>query len=355
MEAFDAAMLRTRATGWIGFDVGDASVKAAQVVRKGNEFRIASAAMIPRRQRWKADELTADAPLSSSDELMAATSICDRLVGRAAAAVLPMVLCETVQVSASAARRGGDELVASVEAELHQSLAGHVIASWPASLSSENVNVVTVPAVWSEQISSDMADGRWNCRAIDALPWALARAVVMAAPEAATGSVAALDWGFGRATLTFIHQGTPAFVRTLKDCGYQHFVAAAEAALRLSTADAEKVLRRYGLEPAEACGRVISEALAGPLSRLENELRRTLGHWQSQSRGVRPESICLFGGGSLLRGAAERLAGALETPVALWSLPPIDESVGESLPPASMLGPAVAASALAWEATWLRA
>jgi Tfp pilus assembly PilM family ATPase len=348
-------MLRSRATGWIGFDVGDASVKAAQVVRKGSEFRIASAAMIPRRQRWKADELTADAPLSSGDEMMAAASICDRLVGRAAAAVLPMVLCETVQVSASTARRGGDELIASVEAELHQSLAGNVIASWPASLSSEKVNVVTVPTAWSEQVSGDIAGGRWDCRAIDALPWALARAVVMAAPEAASGAVAALDWGYGRATLTFIHQGTPAFVRTLKDCGYQHFVAAAESALRLSTADAEKVLRRYGLEPADACGRVISEALAAPMSRLENELRRTLGHWQSQSRGAKPQSISLFGGGSLLRGAADRLAAVLEMPVPLWSLPPIDESVSEQLPPASLLGPAVAASALAWEATWLRA
>src|SRR5262245_12877016 len=135
-------MLRSRITGWIGFDVGDASVKTAQVVRKGGEFRIVSAAMIPRRQRWKADELTAESPLSSSDEMLASASICDRLVGRSAAAVLPMVLCETVQVSVSAAQRGDDELAASVEAELHESLAGHVLASWPANLSPEKVNVV---------------------------------------------------------------------------------------------------------------------------------------------------------------------------------------------------------------------
>jgi Tfp pilus assembly PilM family ATPase len=345
-------MFRKRTTGWIGFDVGDASVKAAQVVRKGHEFRIASAALIPRRERWNAEELTADSPLSSADEMLAAASICDRLVGRAAAAVLPMVLCEAVQVSAAAARRGDDELAASVEAELHESLAGHVIASWPAELSSEKLNVVTVPAVWSEQVSDDVAAGRWNCRVIDALPWALARAVVMAAPEAASGTVAAFDWGYGRATLALIHKGAPAFVRTLKDCGYQQFVAAAESGLRLATADAERVLRRYGLASAESCGRVIDELLAPLLSRLDNELRRTLAYWQGQSRGTKPDALYLFGGGSLLRGAADRLTTSLEAPVHVWTLAAADEELGAQMPPASLLGPALAASALAWEASW---
>jgi Tfp pilus assembly PilM family ATPase len=348
-------MLFTRATGWIGFDVGDASVKAAQVVRRGAEYRIASAAVVARRERWPADELTADSPLSSADEMQAAASLCNGLTGRAAAAVLPMVLCETVQVDASATRRGDEELTARVEAELHESLAGHVLASWPAKLPAEKVNVVTVPAAWSEQVSDDVAAGRWDCRVIDALPWALARAVVMATPEAAAETVAALDWGYGRATLTLIHQGTPAFVRTLKECGYQQFIAAAESGLRLSAADADKVLRRYGLAPTADCGRVIGEALAAPLARLESELRRTLGYWQGQTRGVKPAALYLFGGGSLLGGGSERLSASVDVPVQVWNLPPVDDLAGGLRPPASLLGPAVAASALAWEASWPQA
>src|SRR5262245_11717061 len=113
-------MFRTRTTGWIGFDVGDACVKAAQAVRTGDEIRIHSAAIVPRRERWNANELTADQPLSSADELQAASSICDGVYGSDAAAVLPMVLCDAVQVDALPAdRRQTSELTALVEAELH--------------------------------------------------------------------------------------------------------------------------------------------------------------------------------------------------------------------------------------------
>src|SRR5690242_14205392 len=98
-------MFRTRTTGWIGFDIGDACVKAAQVVRVAGEPRIRAASIVPRRHRWNPEELTAEEPLSSADELATAASIGGAFVGRAAAAVLPMVLCDAVQVDAAAAER----------------------------------------------------------------------------------------------------------------------------------------------------------------------------------------------------------------------------------------------------------
>jgi Tfp pilus assembly PilM family ATPase len=347
-------MFRPRTTGWIGFDLGDATVKAAQVVRAGNEFRIATAAIVPRRDRWDADALTADQPLSSADELAAAASICDGLSGRSAAAVLPMSLCDAVQVAASSTRRGSsEEFAAQVEAELHQSLDGYVIASWPAALQQEKLNVVTVPAAWSDSISDDVAASRWNCRRIDPLPWALARAIVMADPAAATRTIAALDWGYARATFTLVHQGAPALVRCLKDCGFQQTIAAVESQLRLSTPDAERVLQRYGLDDAGAgTAGVLASALTASLQRLEAEVRRTLGYWQGQTRGVRPDSLVLFGGGASLSGLSQRLATSLEVPVSPWTLPPARPEDAERLPPAHLLGPALAASALAWEATW---
>ena len=345
-------MVLKRNTGWVGFDVGGSIVKAAQAVRIGGEYRIGAAAIAPRRDRWNADALTADAPLPSADELRAAASTCSPLVGRSAAAVLPMVLCEAVQVNAEAARRSNPgDFAALVEAELHQSLEGYKLGSWPAQLQTDKLNVITVPNVWSERISGDVSAGRWNCRGIESLPWALARALTMSDRTAAQRSVAALDWGYGRATLTLVHKGVPALVRCLKDCGFQNVLSAIETALRLTTRDVEALLFRRGQQNANG-GVVWADILAQPLRDLERELRRTLGYWHGQSRGQKPESLVLFGGGAALPGVADKLAGVVELPVHVWNLPPADPQSAASLPPAYLLGPALAASAIPWEATW---
>ena len=343
-------MLRQRDTGWVGFDLGGATVKSAQVVRAGGEFRIRTASIVARRDRWNPALLTADQPLPSADELQAAASICDGLSGRFAAAVAPMVLCEAVQVEGAASQAPvADELIARVEAETHQSLEGYVVASWPAFLQSSKLNVITIPEAWSNQVSGDVAAGRWNCRMIEALPWALARAVGLAAAPA-QGPIAALDWGYNRATICLVKDGAPAFVRCLKDCGYQQTVAAVEAAFRLPTADAERTLHRYGAGDLSGASDALGDALAEVFHRLNHEIRRTLGYWQSQSQGLKPETIYLFGGGASLRGVEERLSPLVELPVRVWNLPPENAADAERLPPAHLLGPALAASALAWEA-----
>ena len=105
------------------------------------------------------------------------------------------------------------------------------------------INVVTAPAAWSDQVSADVAAGRWNCRVIDSLPWALARAACHGSgADALPTTVAVLDWGYARATLCLIHDGAPAMVRCLKDCGFAGVVAAAQAALRVAEEDAETLL-----------------------------------------------------------------------------------------------------------------
>lgn len=345
-------MLGRQTTGWVGIDVGGACVKTAQAVRRGGQYFIRSAAIVPRRKRWTTETLAGRASQSSVDEMLAAAAICDRLSGRAAAAVLPMGLCEAIQVDAPTSRRGGSELAALVAAETHRSVEGRVLASWPASLQSGKINVITAPAAWTDQVSADVAAGRWNCRVVDALPWALARAARMAESARPLRTLAALDWAHHRATICLVHEGAPAIVRCLKDCGYAEFVAAAEQALRVSQADAELLLLKHGLSSAGSEGgadAAIDDALAEPLHRLDRELRRTLGYWQSQTRGVRPERLYLFGAGASLAGVDRVLASALDLEVQRWTLPPERPADAGLLPPAHLLGPALAASALAWE------
>jgi Tfp pilus assembly PilM family ATPase len=346
---FAKFMLRTPTTGWLGFDLGGAAVKVAQVVRRGGEYRLRAAAIVPRRVRWNPEELTAEEALSSADELRTAASLAAVTRCGPAAAVLPMTLCDAAQVVMPAGnRRDLRELTELVEAELHQSLAGHLLADWATPWDDAKRNIIAAPVAWSDQVSRDVAAGRWNCRTIDALPWALARAVKVAEASVEARSVIALDWGYNRATLCLIHQGVPALVRCLKNCAFQQTVAAVSARLRLPEADAERLLAtRDAFDSASAAAELLAETLVEPIERLQSEIRRTLGFWQGQARGIKPDAIYLFGGGASLSGLASRLTSALEIDVQTWTLQAEDPSV--SLPPAHLLGPAVAASALAWE------
>src|SRR5262245_48455332 len=109
-------MLRPRKTGWIGFDVGAATVKAGQVVRKGGEFLIRAGAVVPRCERWNADELAGGEPRSSADEMRAAASVCASLAGNVAGAVLPIALCELAQIEVPTGQRWGrNELIRAAE------------------------------------------------------------------------------------------------------------------------------------------------------------------------------------------------------------------------------------------------
>jgi Tfp pilus assembly PilM family ATPase len=351
-------MLGRRTTGWVGIDVGGACVKTAQAVRRGGKYFIRAAAIVPRRQRWTPELLSGGQPQSSVDEMLASAAICDRLSGRTAAAVLPMALCEALQVDAPASRRSGSgELAALVAAETHQSAEDRILGSWPARLQAGKINVISAPSAWSDQVSADVAAARWNCRAVDALPWALARAACLADAPRPLRTVAALDWAHGRATICLVHEGAPAIVRCLKDCGFASFVAAAQQALRVSPSDAELLLLKHGLsgvanESGGGESTAIDDALVEPLHRLERELRRTLGYWQSQTRGTRPERMYLFGAGASLRGIDRLLSKTLDLDVQRWHLPAEQAADADLLPPAHLLGPALAASALAWEDAW---
>jgi type IV pilus assembly protein PilM len=350
-------MILKRSTGWLGVDVGTACVKTAQAVRRGGTYFIRSASIVPRPERWTAEILGA-APRESGDEILAAASLCDRLSGRAAASVLPMALCECLQIDAPpSSRRSSAGLETLVAAETQQSSEGRVLGAWPAGLQAGKLNVMTAPAAWSDKVAADIMAARWNCRVIDALPWALARAACMADAPHPLRTVAALDLGYARATMCLIHEGAPAIVRCLKDCGFAEFVAATERALRLSHKDAALLLHQHGVpdgaQRSAYAPNAVDDALIEPLHHLEREVRRTLGYWQSQTRGMRPERLYIFGAGATLRGIRQGLVDALDLDdVRTWSLPPERSDDAATLPPAHLLGPALAASALAWEDVW---
>ena len=82
-------MLATRRRGWIGIDVGTSTVKLVQLIRSRNRIRFAGSAIVPRHQSWPVKNLRGSKPLSSANELQAATSLDAGFHGKRAAALLP--------------------------------------------------------------------------------------------------------------------------------------------------------------------------------------------------------------------------------------------------------------------------
>jgi Tfp pilus assembly PilM family ATPase len=345
-------MFRTKNVGWIGFDLGATSVKAAQVVRRDGECLLRSAAMAPRPERWSLDILTNDAPRSSANEMATAASLCNRMTGSAAAALLPAPVCEVLQTSASSRTRSdGSELLRAVEAQTHRSLEDCVFDVWPASADGQKVNVVAAPRAWSDQVCADVASTGRHCRLIDALPWALTRAAMLSEDSHRPRTIAALDWAYGKASITLIDNGTPLLVRPLKHCGFSDAVAAVADGLRLSELDAEMVLQRSFQERASVEGQqgraVLEDLLNDSLVQLTQELQRTLAFWQCPPHRVTPQKIYLFGGGAVA-GAEQRISKALGIETTVWSIPLESPAEAPFLPPAWLLGPAVGLSTLAW-------
>jgi Tfp pilus assembly PilM family ATPase len=346
-------VLRTCKTGWVGFDVGAASVKAAQLVRKGGEYYLRTAAVAPRRTPWTADVLAAQAPPASADELQSAASLCDRLAPGPAAALLPASACELLQINAAVGKRGGaaPDLIRSVETESQRSMRHRVLDAWPIDENNRRLNVVTAPKPWADQLSADVAAAGRRCRVLDALPWALARAARLAG-DAETDPArpfVALDWGYSRATLVFVDRGVPAHVRLLRDCGYEQSIAAAERELRLPTRDAEIVLARHGFAAGAGAASTVAAVLTRPFDRLIAEIRRTFGYWQGLTRGASPVRIVVFGGGGALAGVDRKLSEALAIDAVVWRLP--FEAAGDAgeRHPTCLYGAAAGLSALAWE------
>jgi hypothetical protein len=347
-------MLARPKTGWIGFDIGATSVKVAQVVRTDAGCRIRSAAIVPRSQRWGTAALAANQPLSSSDEISAAASLCDRIAGNNAATLLPVALCDLLQMDAPVAAKRGDspDMRRAIETEAQRSMRDRVYDCWPTGAHAGKLNVVTAPRAWSDRISADIAESGCHCRAIDALPWALARAAALAHAE--TGKpIVALDWAYGKSIICLVNHGVPVLVRSLKDCSYHSVIDSIAKGLRLSDSDAEALLDKYGCNASEAApsraANVIHDLLQAPLNHLVHELHRTFDYWRGVTRGQTPESLYLFGGGGTLQGIGPRLSELLNMPVLPWQLPFDSRAACESSPPACLLGAAVGLSALAWE------
>ena len=353
--------------GWIGVDIGTHTVKLAQVVRAGNSMRLRQAVVIQRPEPWPEEDSMAWAvPCTSHDEIYAGRHY-GKFVGRNAASVLPMNVCEL----------HGLTVPPGTDQERRTMIAGELAENWserPGSMEfgfwetdgaqaneragGFNVNVLAVAKLWIDRLMQDCRQSSLDCWSIDGCPLAMARAVGLVNRFRGQQCFLAIDWGYSNVTLCVVFQGRPVYARRLRDCGLRLVLESIETGLGVTEDEAQHLIDTQGLlslgaDAAEdrELQAAISEAAYGTVEALFQQVQRTLQFVHSQRRHLSPSGVWLMGGGATIRNVGPYLGEKLEMPVHIWGIP----ADARELPNmggqrSALFGAAAALSALAWRA-----
>jgi Tfp pilus assembly PilM family ATPase len=348
-------MFRREQKGWLGIDIGSASVKVAQLARNDDQVRVLATAQVSRSAQVPTeDEVPTDALWSARGEICAAVAIGDGFRGRHAAAAMPMGFCDVHQVSNLAlADSDLDHEVRDAIETITQCSADHLeFDIWPADTTNQQRwNVLAVARPWSDRIYYDVIESGFDCQTIDGVPQALARALQLASPYEVIPPTAVLDWGYSQATFCLVAEGVPVYVRVLKDCSFQAALAGVAEELGVTTDEAGLLLEKYGarglnFKTEDEVVTMIADLVAEPIRHLVGELAKTLAHVGYQYRNFAPRRLTLFGGGALVGGLPRHLSRKLHLETHEWTL---DKQQPHASGHDALYGVAMALSSLAWE------
>ncbi|MGI9427245.1 MAG: pilus assembly protein PilM [Bythopirellula sp.] len=360
MQLATKSLTRNR-VGWIGVDIGSSAVKVAQVARGRLGWNLVASAVVPRQQLWlTAEEEAGSESRSSLNELQVARSLQEGFRGRKVAAALPMSLCDVHRLDRDLERdpHAMGVLRQTIETATQQSVENVQCDFWSAPQSENKpawTQALTVSRTWTDQLCDDVLQAGWSCEAIDGLPLAIARAVRMVQCEPSEAPLAALDWGSGRATICFVEGGRPSYVRCLKDCGLRDLIDALMESLQVTDLEAQRLLEDYGrctklADEAGDVARLVQEIITEPLSRIADEIQRSISHFQYVTRAPAPKLLYLLGGGAMIRDLEKDLTTRLQLETKNWRLPtqstnhePRDDRAD------CLFASAIALSALSWE------
>jgi Tfp pilus assembly PilM family ATPase len=362
-----------RQRGWIGIDLGTQVVKLAQLVRVGGRLRSTYTTLDRRASaRGPAEsENAADRPFWSGGEIRRALDLHGGFRGRSVACTLPMSWTDlrplTVPPGNESERRA--MIAQELESVYGENDKPREFDFWETDaatqgdpIAPDGVQVLSIARKRVTELGESLSQAGLDCRVLDGLPCALARALTLARPGETNQPSAAIDWGVTNATFCIVQRGQTQFTRNLRDCGAGALVAQVGQTLGLTQLEGGQLLQRWGLPrpgttagPDDEIQEVIASVVDGHLRRLLEELVKTLAYLRAQRPGLLPKQLWLFGGGATVKNAAAFLASKLEIPCEVWRLPGGDETgggnstdAGQSAGGEGIFGPAVALSALAW-------
>jgi type IV pilus assembly protein PilM len=346
-----------RRRGWIGIDVGTRSVKLVQVERARDSFRIST--------RWTLEsKINLPEPASQNTDhewavcLPHPKSLRSLFTGRDCAAVLSMSLVDfrILEIPSPANEEEQRQMLGEeLAADLGKEPSDLAFDGW--ELGNENgspVNLkkmatIAIPKSTAEQVNNSLLAAGLECRALDGLPSALARAVKMSGLDDPNQAIIAVDLAYQCPMFVLVKGGRALFARTLRGVGLKSIMQPLETNLCISADQCQQLLSCYGVAhsgqaPVVATQKTM-QLISNPLYNLVAEINRTIQYVGTQFRSLKPNKLRLFGGGALIKHLPEYLSERLRIQVAPWTL-----TQDQADPTDALYGVAAGLSALKWEA-----
>ena len=360
-------MARGVSRGWIGLDLGHCGIVIAQLQRSSEGVRIAASAEVPRTANPRTDQEPPETYRDVSErELQAARMLVPGLSGRAAACVLPMSVTELTHVGVPHAEPA--EQFAMVANELQETFAEgrgeRQFDFWCSGLPKGekssalmDLDVISVSERRTAPVAESLGGAGLDCRVLDGLPHAVARAVALAAPHHFDRPLAGAHLGHDSAVFVLARGGIPVFTRHFRNGGTHRIVAKVGESLGLVQREAVHVLREFGLPDKDATDGsdrqlqdVIAELVSETVNGIVEEMGRTRAYLSTLGSEVVPEGVCLLGDGAAIRNLAPYLSEKTGLSVWNWDLPGAErDQAGHGRTCPALLGVAAALSSIAWE------
>lgn len=200
--------------------------------------------------------------------------------------------------------------------------------------------------------ANDLLRSGFECRVLDAMPCAIARATCMMKDESDLPRLA-IDLGYQQTTITLVHNEKPMLSRAARSIGLLPFLEQIAQGMEISLADAQTLLfqlpssRKAMLAGDTDFANPLQQKLGGFVHALVHEIDRTLHYIQKAHRTMVPKEIVLMGEGTRIQNIAEWLEQQMGLATKTWSLDVSKSIFGNQ--PIGTYAVASALSALAWE------
>lgn len=175
----------------------------------------------------------------------------------------------------------------------------------------QRVLIAAAPRITVEALADAVRAAGVRPAAVDLVPLALVRALGRRVGNNGPAAEALVSVGSGTTVIVIQESGLPRFVRIVGGGG-RAITNAVEAALDLSTDEAETLKRDPGADPSVAAA--VDAAIAGPMRDIVEAVRGSVDFYRGQADALPVVRVTITGGASQQRGLAEAIGDAVDLP-----------------------------------------